>query len=35
MNRAPPNKKLREIKDLKEDVDAFNEWRFERDLRLA
>jgi len=35
MNRAPPNRKLKESKEFKEDIEAFNKWRFDRDLRLA
>ena len=35
MNRAPPSRKLKEAKELKNDIEAFNKWRFERDIRLA
>jgi len=35
MNRAPPSRKLKEAKELKNDIEDFNKWRFERDIRLA
>lgn len=35
MNRAPPSKKWKETKEFKDDIEAFNKWKFERDLRLA
>jgi len=35
MNRAPPGKKLKEKKELKEDIDAYNVWKYEREQRLA
>lgn len=35
MNRAPPSKKMKESKELKNDIEAFNLWKYEREQRLA
>jgi len=35
MNRAPPSKLMRETKELKDDIEKFNKWKYERELRLA
>ena len=35
MNKAPPNKALRENKDLKPHIDVYNKWKIEREVRLA
>jgi len=35
MNRAPPGKKLKEKKEFKADIEAYNSWKFEREQRLA
>ena len=35
MNKAPPNKGLRENKELKAHVDVYNKWKIEREVRLA
>lgn len=35
MNKAPPNKVLRESKDLKPHIDVYNKWKIEREVRLA
>ena len=35
MNKAPPNKGLRENKELKAHIDVYNKWKIEREVRLA
>jgi len=35
MNRAPPSKRMRETKEFNEDVEAYDNWKLEREQRLA
>ena len=35
MNRAPPNKTLKEATELKEHIEKFHEWKYEREQRIA
>ena len=35
MNRAPPSKRMRETKEFNEDVEAYDNWKLEREHRLA
>ena len=35
MNKAPPNKWLREIKELQPHIEVYNKWKIEREVRLA
>ena len=35
MNKAPPNKNLRSMKEFKKDIEIYDKWRNEREERLA
>eukprot|EP00092_Neocalanus_flemingeri_P035550 GFUD01038695.1.p1 GENE.GFUD01038695.1~~GFUD01038695.1.p1 ORF type:complete len:289 (-),score=64.81 GFUD01038695.1:37-903(-) len=35
MNRAPPSRKQKESKEFAADIEAFNQWKYEREQRLA
>ena len=35
MNRAPPNKAIRESKELQNHIENYNKWKIDREIRLA